>query len=111
VFDPKLPPGRANLERAKGPFREAIVFMIGGGNYLEREQLAAWAAGGGARGGGGVGGVVGAAASGVVGGSGAGGGGGGGGAGARTVLYGATELLSGEEFLGQLEELGRKAPL
>jgi hypothetical protein len=30
VWDPKLPPGRAGLERAKGPFREAIVFMVGG---------------------------------------------------------------------------------
>jgi hypothetical protein len=31
------------LDRAKGPFREAMVFMIGGGNYLERETLSAWA--------------------------------------------------------------------
>ena len=106
MFDPKLPPGRANLERAKGPFREALVFMIGGGNYLEREQLAAWAAGGAAARGGAAGGVAGA----VIGG-GALGGGGGGGVGARTVLYGATEMLSGEEFVGQLEELGRKGPL
>jgi hypothetical protein len=43
VLDPKLPPGRAGLDRAKGPFRETILFMIGGGNYLEREALAAWA--------------------------------------------------------------------
>lgn len=43
VMDPKLPPGRAGLDRARGPFREALVFMIGGGNYLEREALAAWA--------------------------------------------------------------------
>jgi hypothetical protein len=33
----------SGLDRAKGPFREALVFMIGGGNYLERETLAAWA--------------------------------------------------------------------
>ncbi|GBF90033.1 hypothetical protein Rsub_02741 [Raphidocelis subcapitata] len=94
VFDPKLPPGRAGLDRAKGPFREVIAFMIGGGNYLEREQLAAWAARSGAGAGGGGGGAL---------------GGGGGGVGGRQVLYGATELLSGEEFLAQLEELGRKA--
>jgi hypothetical protein len=43
VFDPRLPPGRAGLDRAKGPFREALTFMIGGGNYLEREALVAWA--------------------------------------------------------------------
>lgn len=43
VMDPKLPAGRTGVDRAKGPFREALVFMIGGGNYLERETLAAWA--------------------------------------------------------------------
>lgn len=37
VFDPKLPPGRSSPDQAKGPFREALVFVIGGGNYLERE--------------------------------------------------------------------------
>jgi hypothetical protein len=26
----------------------------------------------------------------------------------KHIIYGATELLSGEEFLGQLSELGRK---
>jgi sec1 family domain-containing protein 1 len=119
VFDPKLPPGRAGLERAKGPFREAIVFMIGGGNYLEREQLAAWAAGSGARSAaagvaGAVTGAIGGGGGGGGGGAGGGGGGlggGGGGGAARLVLYGATDLLSGEEFVGQLEELGRKGPL
>jgi hypothetical protein len=30
VLDPRLPAGRASLERAKGPFREAVVFVIGG---------------------------------------------------------------------------------
>ncbi len=30
VFDPKLPAGRATLERARGPFRESVVFVIGG---------------------------------------------------------------------------------
>ncbi|KAF8065561.1 SLY1 [Scenedesmus sp. PABB004] len=76
VLDPKLPPGRAGLDRAKGPFREALVFMIGGGNYLERENLAAWASRSQPP---------------------------------RQVLYGATDLLSGEEFLRQLEELGRRS--
>lgn len=76
VMDPKLPPGRAGLERAKGPFREAIVFMIGGGNYLEREALAAWA---------------------------------GRGTPTRQVLYGTTEVLSGGEFVGQLQELAKRS--
>mmetsp|Transcript_34832 Transcript_34832/g.98747 ORF Transcript_34832/g.98747 Transcript_34832/m.98747 type:complete len:637 (+) Transcript_34832:244-2154(+) len=42
VMDPKLPPhaSQAQLqERAKGPFRDSIVFMIGGGNYLECQGL------------------------------------------------------------------------
>jgi hypothetical protein len=76
VFDPKLPPGRATAERAKGPFREGLVFMIGGGNYYEREMLATWASRC---------------------------------TPPRAVLYGATEVLSGEEFVGQLSELGRRA--
>ncbi len=29
VFDPRGPPGRSVPDRAKGPFREAIVFVIG----------------------------------------------------------------------------------
>ncbi len=76
VFDPKLPPGRASVERAKGPFREGIVFMIGGGNYYERETLLNWAQRS---------------------------------TPPRQVLYGATELLSGEEFVQQLSELGRRS--
>ena len=76
VFDPKAPAGRAGLERAKGPFREVVVFMIGGGNYLERETLTTW--------------------------------------GAklqppRQVVYGATDLLSPEEFISQLAEVGKRS--
>lgn len=74
VFDPKAPAGRSGPERAKGPFREAIVFMIGGGNYLEREVLSSWAARSQP---------------------------------ARQIMYGATELLSGDEFAKQLGDLGR----
>jgi hypothetical protein len=29
--------------------------------------------------------------------------------GSRTLLYGATDLVTGSEFVAQLEELGRKA--
>eukprot|EP00879_Flechtneria_rotunda_P018857 GHRR01019794.1.p1 GENE.GHRR01019794.1~~GHRR01019794.1.p1 ORF type:complete len:638 (+),score=249.45 GHRR01019794.1:780-2693(+) len=76
VMDPKLPSGRTGLDRAKGPFREAIVFMIGGGNYLERETLTAWASRSQPP---------------------------------RQVLYGATDLTAGEDFLKQLEELGRRS--
>jgi sec1 family domain-containing protein 1 len=62
--------------RPPGPSREAIVFMIGGGSYLERESLATWA---------------GRAAP------------------PKSVVYGATELLTGEAFAAQLAELGRRS--
>lgn len=48
IMDPKLPakaPQTQLLERAKGPFRDTIVFMIGGGNYLECQTLRTMAAG------------------------------------------------------------------
>uniref|UniRef100_A0A7S0RXY2 SM/Sec1-family protein n=1 Tax=Chlamydomonas leiostraca TaxID=1034604 RepID=A0A7S0RXY2_9CHLO len=90
VFDPKAPAGRAGLERAKGPFRDVMVFMIGGGSYLEREGLVAWAARSNASAG-----TVGAGAA----------------AGGRAILYGATEILSGEELASQLAELGRRSGL
>mmetsp|Transcript_36225 Transcript_36225/g.80602 ORF Transcript_36225/g.80602 Transcript_36225/m.80602 type:complete len:637 (+) Transcript_36225:105-2015(+) len=76
VFDPKAPAGRAGLDRAKGPFREALVFVIGGGNYLERETLAGWAARAQPP---------------------------------KQLIYGTTEVLSGEEFLQQLAELGHRS--
>ncbi len=41
---PQAPAGRSGPERAKGPFKEAIVFVIGGGSYLERETIMTWAA-------------------------------------------------------------------
>lgn len=41
TFDPKVVSGRTS--KAAGPFKEAIVFMIGGGNYLEYESLSLYA--------------------------------------------------------------------
>jgi hypothetical protein len=76
VLDPRAPKGSAGAGSVlKGPFKEAIVFMIGGGNYLEygslqefgqRQQPA------------------------------------------KNIIYGATEILSGREFIEQLGVLGRK---
>ncbi|CAD7703545.1 unnamed protein product [Ostreobium quekettii] len=43
TFDPRGPPGGAS-DRSMGPYREAVVCMIGGGTYLEHEALQAWAA-------------------------------------------------------------------
>ena len=67
-------PGKSN--RAAGPHREAVVFMIGGGNYLEAESLATWASRAQPQ---------------------------------KTVIYGATDLLTGEQFAAQLAELGRRS--
>lgn len=42
TFDPRAPKGSTSV--TKGPFRESIVFMIGGGNYLEYGSLQEFAA-------------------------------------------------------------------
>jgi sec1 family domain-containing protein 1 len=77
LFDPRASRSGTGGQ-FKGPFREAIVFMIGGGNYIEyrnlmelehRSQPS------------------------------------------KHVIYGATEILSGVEFIHQLAELGQKAGL
>ncbi|XP_043711994.1 SEC1 family transport protein SLY1-like isoform X1 [Telopea speciosissima] len=41
LFDPRAPKSGSGTSsnHLKGPFKEAIVFMIGGGNYLEFESL------------------------------------------------------------------------
>ncbi|TRY79462.1 hypothetical protein TCAL_06784, partial [Tigriopus californicus] len=38
-FDPKILRPTDNIPRAKNPFQEAIVFMVGGGNYIEYQNL------------------------------------------------------------------------
>ena len=73
-MDVQAAPGRP--ARMAGPSREAIVFMIGGGNYLEYESLTTWAS---------------RAQP------------------AKSVVYGATDLLTGEAFVQQLAELGRRS--
>ena len=93
-FDPKAP--LAERERAPpapppgappaAAFRRAIVFVAGGGNYAEyRECVALGKSGEGAS----------RSASGTD-------------ATKTRVVYGATELVTGAEFVGQLAELGRK---
>jgi hypothetical protein len=75
TLDPRGAPGAA--PRPAGAFREALVFVVGGGNYLEWESLATWAARQQPA--------------------------------PKTVAYGATELLGGDEFAAQLAELGRRS--
>jgi hypothetical protein len=39
VFDPRSPKSSSGSSHLRGPFKEAIVFMIGGGNYVEYGSL------------------------------------------------------------------------
>uniref|UniRef100_A0A7I4DSW6 SM/Sec1-family protein n=1 Tax=Physcomitrium patens TaxID=3218 RepID=A0A7I4DSW6_PHYPA len=76
TFDPRAPKGSAGAGSvSKGPFKEAIVFMIGGGNYLEYGSLQEFAKRQQPT---------------------------------KNIIYGTTEILSGEEFIEQLAVLGRK---
>uniref|UniRef100_A0A0D9XJ49 SEC1 family transport protein SLY1 n=1 Tax=Leersia perrieri TaxID=77586 RepID=A0A0D9XJ49_9ORYZ len=77
LFDPRAPKSGTGGQ-FRGPFREAIVFMIGGGNYIEYRSLMELAQ-----------------RSQIT----------------KQVIYGATEILNGVEFIQQLSELGQKAGL
>ncbi|CBI37805.3 unnamed protein product, partial [Vitis vinifera] len=39
LYDPRAPKSSSGASHLKGPFKEAIVFMIGGGNYVEYGSL------------------------------------------------------------------------
>ena len=84
TYDPRLPAG-APIRRGPGGFADVVAFVVGGGSYLEREALSRWAS----------------RSSGSSSSS----------SGKRRVVYGATELLSGEEFAAQLGELARRSGL
>jgi sec1 family domain-containing protein 1 len=77
LFNPRSPRSGTGGQ-FKGPFREAIVFMIGGGNYIEYRSLMELEHHSQP---------------------------------SKHVIYGATEILSGAEFIHQLAELGQKAGL
>eukprot|EP00271_Cylindrocystis_brebissonii_P014986 TRINITY_DN367_c0_g1_i3.p1 TRINITY_DN367_c0_g1~~TRINITY_DN367_c0_g1_i3.p1 ORF type:complete len:648 (-),score=121.81 TRINITY_DN367_c0_g1_i3:918-2807(-) len=85
LLDPRLSAGKSGMAavgasamqslQARGggaAFKDAIVFMIGGGNYVEYQGLQELREKG------------------------------------KSVIYGATEILSGREFVAQLGELGQK---
>lgn len=42
VIDPLAEAGRAAADTPQSGSQEAIVFIVGGGNYLERERLVKW---------------------------------------------------------------------
>lgn len=75
VLDPKAPKGSSSSDRVMGPFKDIIVFMIGGGNYLEYISLQAFANQCSPK---------------------------------KNIVYGATEVVSGTDFLDQLRQLGSK---
>mmetsp|Transcript_21793 Transcript_21793/g.70368 ORF Transcript_21793/g.70368 Transcript_21793/m.70368 type:complete len:120 (+) Transcript_21793:3-362(+) len=85
VFDPKAPAGKAKSDAGAGsgvgaqPFKESIVFMIGGGSYLEHQSLQELA------------GELNKKSPAVN----------------RSILYGATEVLSAGEFVAQLSTLAK----
>lgn len=80
LFDPRAPKssGGTSSSHLKGLFKEAIVFMIGGGNYVEYGSLQ----------------ELGQRQQPV-----------------KHVIYGATEILTGAEFVEQLALLGQKMGL
>jgi len=75
VLDPKSVSGSKHSPQQS--FKEAIVFVIGGGNYLEWVSLASWASR--------------AQPS------------------PKSVAYGASDLINGEQMISQLAELGRRS--
>ncbi|TYK23293.1 SEC1 family transport protein SLY1-like isoform X1 [Cucumis melo var. makuwa] len=80
VLDPRAQRSSAGTSSShlKGPFKEAIVFMIGGGNYVEYASLQELSLRQPAP---------------------------------KHIVYGTTEILTGEEFVEQLMLLGEKMGL
>lgn len=94
-FDPRA--GRsarptAASNRGRQTFAEAIVFVVGGGSYVEYGNLGEWAGRNSVPG---VNGTIGAVGV--------------GGAGGKKITYGATEILPPAEFLKSLGALARAA--
>lgn len=74
-FDPKLLRATDNV-RSKTPFQEAVVFVVGGGNYIEYQNLVDYAK---------------SKDKGV---------------GLKHITYGCSQLLNASQFLNQLDKLG-----
>ncbi|ODQ80166.1 hypothetical protein BABINDRAFT_161145 [Babjeviella inositovora NRRL Y-12698] len=76
-FDPKMARGGATRQPVKISYADGIVFVVGGGNYLEYQNLKEWTAG----------------KHGQT-------------HGTKHVVYGSTAVVSAEEFLTECAELG-----
>lgn len=96
-FDPKILRAQDNIPRAKNPFQEAIVFMVGGGNYIEYQNLMELAQ---SKGGGGISSPSGASVSLLS--------PGGGPNLRRSIVYGCTTLNNANLMMQQLAELGHE---
>ncbi|KAF4729602.1 Sec1 domain containing protein 1, partial [Perkinsus olseni] len=70
-----------HIPRVRGSFHQAIVFMVGGGNYVEQHTLSEWASSSRSRDSAGQ---------------------------PRSVIYGATDFVSPSAFCQELETLGNE---
>ncbi|CDK27764.1 unnamed protein product [Kuraishia capsulata CBS 1993] len=75
-FDPRLTRGVHSKPPKRQSYNESIVFVVGGGNYLEYQNLQEWANG-----------------TGVT-------------PSSKLVVYGSTSVLTAEDFLDECGELG-----
>lgn len=94
LFDPRQ--GRTSTAKAGGKnrlaFSDAIVFVVGGGGYVEYSNLQEYAAKGAMGGGAGATGGYSAAAV---------------GSGRKRITYGSTEILTPSAFVGVLDTLSK----
>ena len=79
-FDPKATRGRgpAQSNRGRSQYNESVVFVVGGGGYVEYGNLLEWASRSAREGGGG----------------------------GKKITYGSTEILNPTAFVNVLAELG-----
>lgn len=75
-LDPKLMKGSEVMPRNRAPFQDAVVFIVGGGNYIEYQNLVDY--------------VRQKQSSNAT----------------KRILYGSTTLINAEQFVKQLTALG-----
>lgn len=101
LFDPRAGrsarPGAATQGRNRQTFSDGIVFVVGGGSYVEYTNLSEFAARGNT------------ASNGTTSTSGNSGVGGGAGTSGRRITYGSTEIVSPTDFIKSLGALARAA--
>ena len=78
MFDPKATRSRAPQGRSRSQYSDAIVFVVGGGGYVEYGNLVEWAGRSSREGGGG----------------------------GKRITYGSTEIMNPKAFVEALGDLG-----